>query len=589
MKLFQFFFFFLFFLTFSTGIYADELDCSDYSNCETGLTGSSTPLSTYGNYAYKSETDHFVYFTRKFSRAIDLATEDQFNTLTSQFECGYRYFVCAQGFSPPSSEKIQVYIGDEGSSSSYDGTITFNENYFTNSYFDYEFYTVPVHEFFHQLEYRDYSSSDENLQEGLAVLAEQLVSKENFDLSIANTSESKRLYTLEHPEINDPYQKNVFLRYVFEQLGGPFSEESWEESTNRSITGLQELFAALGGTEVYDIQTAIDALLASSVTSDSLVTSRSQAETNYMIAQYAFRYVDVATQPQYTFLVASDFASQTTLSFFSEENEAANGVSLNFSNTASAYLGDTDLGSYSPYGFLYYLGGEYDQLNIADDVDRLTFTKNAGDDDIKFLLIQRDSNNQITATELFNGTTEETVDLSNAVCNPESVFVAYTTNANPLVNDTGRLFDVTLSSEDTDGETRAGLGSTWYRDQDGDGFGDAATTTVGCAQPIGYVADSSDCDDTNSAVNPSTTETCDSMDNNCNGQIDEGATSIYYKDRDRDHFGDSSRSIQACSPPRGYVVNSADCDDRLKAVHPGATEICGNGYDENCDGVDSGC
>ena len=33
---------------------------------------------------------------------------------------------------------------------------------------------------------------------------------------------------------------------------------------------------------------------------------------------------------------------------------------------------------------------------------------------------------------------------------------------------------------------------------------------------------SEDCDDNNSAINPSAEELCDSIDNNCNGEIDEG-------------------------------------------------------------------
>ena len=37
---------------------------------------------------------------------------------------------------------------------------------------------------------------------------------------------------------------------------------------------------------------------------------------------------------------------------------------------------------------------------------------------------------------------------------------------------------------------------TWYEDADGDGYGDAASIQMACAQPAGYVASAGDCDDT---------------------------------------------------------------------------------------------
>ena len=62
-------------------------------------------------------------------------------------------------------------------------------------------------------------------------------------------------------------------------------------------------------------------------------------------------------------------------------------------------------------------------------------------------------------------------------------------------------------------------GSTWYADADGDGYGDAATTTLACAQPEGYLADGTDCNDASAVVFPGAPGTGQGLDNNCDGLI----------------------------------------------------------------------
>jgi hypothetical protein len=173
-------------------------------------------------------------------------------------------------------------------------------------------------------------------------------------------------------------------------------------------------------------------------------------------------------------------------------------------------------------------------------------------------------------------------------------------------------------------------GGTFYVDSDGDGFGDDATTTEACTAPEGYVeaagdcddgdasfnpgaveddcADPTDyncdgstgfadadgdgfaaceeCDDTNKSVNPIAKETCDSLDNNCDGDVDEGVTSTFYEDGDGDGYGDRKSSSEACSAPSGYVSDATDCDDSNRAVNPKATEVCDTkDTDEDCDGL----
>lgn len=61
----------------------------------------------------------------------------------------------------------------------------------------------------------------------------------------------------------------------------------------------------------------------------------------------------------------------------------------------------------------------------------------------------------------------------------------------------------------------------YYQDFDGDGFGNAGSVVTACSQPPGYVTDNSDCDDNNASINPAAKESCNGLDDDCDGIVDE--------------------------------------------------------------------
>ncbi len=128
--------------------------------------------------------------------------------------------------------------------------------------------------------------------------------------------------------------------------------------------------------------------------------------------------------------------------------------------------------------------------------------------------------------------------------------------------------------------------STWYVDADSDGFGNDDRSTPDCVQPSGFVATGGDCDDLDGSINPDAEEFCDEVDNDCDGDVDEGAAldaSTWYPDADGDRYGDPDSGLAACEQPSGYLTDASDCDDGDASTYPGATEYC-DGHDDDCDG-----
>jgi hypothetical protein len=89
-----------------------------------------------------------------------------------------------------------------------------------------------------------------------------------------------------------------------------------------------------------------------------------------------------------------------------------------------------------------------------------------------------------------------------------------------------------------------------------------------------------DCTDTDSC----TTDTCDVTAHTCSHTSIPGCGTTSCMDFDHDGYGSNQ-----CWPPG----SGTDCNDFDASVHPGATEICDNGIDDDCnaliDGVDPHC
>jgi hypothetical protein len=98
--------------------------------------------------------------------------------------------------------------------------------------------------------------------------------------------------------------------------------------------------------------------------------------------------------------------------------------------------------------------------------------------------------------------------------------------------------------------------------------------------------DDRDCAPNDAAVHPGAIEICNSLDDDCDGVIDEDAA--WYPDVDGDGYGDAAASAvrAGCDdPPPGHVADFTDCDDANAAANPGADEVCDAlDVDEDCDG-----
>ena len=142
---------------------------------------------------------------------------------------------------------------------------------------------------------------------------------------------------------------------------------------------------------------------------------------------------------------------------------------------------------------------------------------------------------------------------------------------------------------DCDNPTKVdeGVLTTFYADTDGDGHGDPKAKVDACELADGISADKDDCDDTKASVFKGAPETCNDVDDDCNGTKDDNYAVdavLFWADLDNDTYGDPYVSSYACERPEGYVNNDEDCNDASAKALPGGTEKC-DALDNDCDGT----
>ncbi len=131
-----------------------------------------------------------------------------------------------------------------------------------------------------------------------------------------------------------------------------------------------------------------------------------------------------------------------------------------------------------------------------------------------------------------------------------------------------------------DDDEAVGAPELRWVDLDGDGWGSEAEV-LDC-EPESVASQTGDCDDEDPDVFPGAEELCNSIDDDCDDEIDEGLEiPTWYLDGDSDGYGLGDESVQACDPPESYVDNDLDCDDQDDSVNPDTPwylDADGDGY-----------
>jgi PKD repeat protein len=123
--------------------------------------------------------------------------------------------------------------------------------------------------------------------------------------------------------------------------------------------------------------------------------------------------------------------------------------------------------------------------------------------------------------------------------------------------------------DDCDQLIDEGIGTLFFADSDGDGFGNPSSSVLSCIAPIGYVAVSGDCNDNNSSVKPGAIEICNGINDDCDAFTDEGCGQLIVNDNPSGAINLPVNPITVTSITTGNLTNATVSSEATSSVITG--------------------